>query len=142
MRQTDTVAAIIASMVQAKINCGEATNGWESRWNHRLEWIGRNVLPSGSGFDSGSSVCLGKSDSQMLFIETAYHHMDEAGYYDGWTEHTVRVRPTFFGVALTVTGRDRNGIKDYIGETFQYVLDNPMDADTYARFIAFCESDS
>jgi hypothetical protein len=44
--------------------------------------------------------------------------MNGDGYYDGWTDHTVIVTPTFSGIDITVTGRDKNDIKNYIGEVF------------------------
>lgn len=56
-------------------------------------------------------------------FETSVHHMNPDGYYDGWTEHTVTVTPSFIGrFDLKVSGRDRNGIKDYIAEVFGSVL--------------------
>jgi len=51
--------------------------------------------------------------------------MDEHGYYDGWTEHKVIVTPHLtHEFDLKVTGRDKNGIKDYIVETFDNALDS------------------
>jgi hypothetical protein len=75
------------------------------------------TAPSGSGFDAGTQVNEDRSD--ILLFTTAYHHMDEDGFYDGWTEHTVRVKPSLaWGFDLTVSGRDRNDIKDYIADVF------------------------
>ena len=44
--------------------------------------------------------------------------MNEYGAYVGWTEHDVIVTPAFDGFNLRVTGRDRNQIKEYIGDVF------------------------
>jgi hypothetical protein len=75
------------------------------------------TAPSGSGFDAGTQIDEDRSDT--LVFTTAFHHMNEGGYYDGWTEHTVRVKPSLaWGFDLTVSGRDRNDIKDYIADTF------------------------
>lgn len=81
------------------------------------------ALPSGSGFDAGSELDLEASTSDKLVFNTSYHHMDDGGYYDGWTEHTVVLTPAFeLGYHIKVTGQSRNEIKDYIAETFSYVL--------------------
>jgi hypothetical protein len=75
------------------------------------------TAPSGSGFDNGTQIDEDRSD--VLRFATAFHHMDECGMYDGWTEHTIRVKPSLaWGFDLKVSGRDRNGIKDYIADVF------------------------
>ena len=51
----------------------------------------------------------------------------ETGMYDGWTEHTVTVRPSLqFGFRLSISGRNRNGIKDYIAEVFGEILNTEV----------------
>lgn len=79
-------------------------------------------LPYGSGFDAGSSVDLRKSTGQRIIIDTSFHHMDENGYYDGWTYHQVIITPCLmYGYQLRVTGRNRNSIKEYIFDQFTNV---------------------
>lgn len=76
-------------------------------------------LPSGSGFDNGSSVNLEQSTGQKIVIDTAFHHMDKHGYYDGWTDHKVIVTPCLqYGYQLKITGKNREGIKNYMYELF------------------------
>lgn len=75
-------------------------------------------LPSGGGFNDGTRIDMDKSSITKLVFLTSYHHMDEAGHYTRWTHHNVKVFPTFFGIDLTVSGQDYDGIKDYIGEEF------------------------
>lgn len=113
----------LASAVQARLNCLENDNPeWRDRWEERIESAVQDQMPSGSGFDSGTTIDLDKSHGNLLVFHTAFHHMTEHGY-DGWTEHTVRVKPDFIsGFDFTVSGRDRNDIKDYIGETFSCIL--------------------
>jgi hypothetical protein len=49
--------------------------------------------------------------------------MNEQGSYDGWTEHTVIVTPSLaMGYRLRITGRDRNGIKEYMHDVFNAAL--------------------
>jgi hypothetical protein len=79
-------------------------------------------LPSGSGFDSGTSIDVEKTTEEKLVFSTAFHHMNDLGYYVGWTEHRVTVRPSFYGFDIKVSGRNRNDIKDHIAECFDYVL--------------------
>ncbi len=63
------------------------------------------------------------SSGELLEFKTAFHHMDENGCYDGWTEHTVTVTPSLIHeFTVKVSGRDRNEIKSYIAETFQHAL--------------------
>lgn len=118
-----TLAQNIATAVQARINCEASGNTeWLDRWTERLEDIARNTLPSGSGFDNGTTIDIDNCNSRQLMLETSYHHMDEHGCYDGWTEHRIKVTPSFHGFDIMVTGRNRNGIKDYIAEVFQAEL--------------------
>lgn len=93
--------------------------------------LGRLVkehMPSGSGFDAGTTLDTDLSDASVyryparLSFRTSFHHMDEHGGYDGWTEHFVHVTPDWKGIVLVVTGRDRNQIKEYIAETFHQAL--------------------
>ncbi len=86
-----------------------------------------DLLPSGSGFNAGCRVDLEKSTPTKIIINTSYHHMNDAGFYDGWTEHKVILTPLFNGYDIHVTGRDRNGIKEYIGFTFAECLDSEVD---------------
>lgn len=73
--------------------------------------------PSGSGFDSGTT--LGdKSTPKKLIFNTSYHHMDDDGFYIGWTHHKVIITPSFDGMDIKVTGKNYNDIKDYIGDVF------------------------
>ncbi len=79
-------------------------------------------LPSGSGFDNGTEIDERSTPSRLVLL-TSFHHMDENGNYDGWTSHTVTVTPTFAGLDVRVSGRDRNNIKDYIADVFRAALE-------------------
>lgn len=89
----------------------------------RLDELVREYLPSGSGFDNGTKLNYDRSTPDKLVFETSFHHMNNHGGYDGWTEHVVIVRPSLaHGFVVDVTGRDRNDVKTYIVETFNHVL--------------------
>ncbi len=81
-----------------------------------------SYLPSGSGIDSGISLDKESSTASRIIFRFEYHHMNDVGYYDGWTAHTAVITPAFDGFNLTITGRDRNQIKGYLYDVFDYAL--------------------
>lgn len=116
------VVQAIAHACEAKRTCEATGNDWRHIWEERLARIERECLPSGSGFDIGCTIDR-DSNSQRVTIETAFHHMHESGMYDGWTEHKVILTPDLVrGFNIRVTGRNRNGIKDYIADAMHDAL--------------------
>lgn len=121
----------IASAIAALHNCeqratqittGKPDTSWVTRWRDRLAAY-EQLLPSGSGFDNGSKIDIDSSRGDDLWFETSFHHMDEVGGYDGWTEHTINITPSFIhGFTIEVKGEDRGDIGDYIGDTFNSAL--------------------
>ena len=105
---------------EAKTNCEE--NGAEyvdqyHKHHKTIETILENA-PSGSGFDSGTEF-LGINPNQELVFKTSFHHMDEMGGYDGWTEHGVKIIPHLgFGFHIKISGTNKNDIKEYISDVF------------------------
>lgn len=93
-----------------------------------LKDIERNFLPSGSGFDSGTSVSVDTCRDDCIQLFTTFRHMNDIGYYDGWTAHPVYIRATFGGISITVGGRNRNGIKEYILDVLQDLLNREYTA--------------
>jgi len=93
----------------------------ETRLEHYV-----NMLPSGSGIDCGSKIV--DASKSKIVIQADYHHMDEHGCYCGWSHHTIVVTPSLIdGFEIKVTGRNRNEIKDYLAETYDYVLSQLVD---------------
>lgn len=83
-------------------------------------------LPRGSGIDAGTTI-VSVTDKQIV-LTAGYHHMNEGGYYDGWTEHTIRVRPSLMlGMTVTVSGPNRNNIKDYLQELYMRVIEQEFE---------------
>lgn len=114
----------IAGLLVASVNCDRKGNHDVSK-KHRtdIETLVRQHLPSGSGFDNGTHFSFSESTPEKLVFKTAFHHMDEHGYYDGWTDHVVTLRPSLvYGFTMKITGRNRNAIKDYIGDCFYHSL--------------------
>lgn len=118
-----TVIQELAFALQAYRNCTTSDNEvWRDRWEARIDYIARNLLPSGSGVDCGTTVQRGLSTKDKVVLTTSFHHMDENGMYDGWTEHSITVRPSFDGINLSIGGRNRNDIKDYLHELYDVAL--------------------
>lgn len=115
----------LAQLAVSIQNCVVTNNqAWLNRHSEELEQLVRDHMPHGAGFDNGTTITITKSSDDVLLFYTAFHHMDEHGSYDGWTEHAIRVKPKLSppGFSITVAGKDRNQIKDYIAETFDYAL--------------------
>lgn len=91
---------------------------------HRvLAHIEKNVLPSGSGFDNGCGIDLLKSTPEKIVIEANFHHMDSNGFYIGWSHHDVIITPSLeWEFNIKVTGRDKRGIKEFIGDEFHEIM--------------------
>jgi hypothetical protein len=93
------------------------------------------LLPSGSGIDSGVKFDWQRSTKDKLIFTFGFHHMDEHGGYDGWTEHMLVIRPDLQeGFTLTIGGKDRNHIKEYLyqlfGELFYHSVQDSRDTHT------------
>lgn len=123
--KTTTVLSALASALVARANCIKLGNTeWENNHSATIDQLARDFLPSGSGFDSGTKVNLDQSNGETrIVLTTSYHHMNEGGMYDGWTDHTVTIRPCLLHeFTLTISGRDRNQFKDYAYEVFNSSL--------------------
>lgn len=113
------IASRLAATLHAREHCrAHGNTDWTLRHTETLRRIMRGA-PSGAGIDNGTQLDESLSTPDCLVFRTAFHHMDEGGYYSEWTEHTIRARPSFvFGLSLTISGRDRNQIKDHLADVF------------------------
>jgi hypothetical protein len=109
----------IASLKMAIENCIHSGNKeWEEKHRDSIQSI-MDSAPRGSGVDNGVHFLESDSTPDKLVFSCDFHHMDEVGGYDGWTEHKVTVRPSLaFGYKLTISGQNRNDIKEYLGQLF------------------------
>ncbi len=119
---------VFASTVQARRNCEKHDNDvWFDNHTTKIEELVKNRMPSGSGFDSGTTIDLDYSTGEKLMFFTAFHHMNENGFYDDWTNHRVTVTASLDNqINVKVSGKNRNDIKDYIKEIFYDVLTNEI----------------
>lgn len=88
----------------------------------RLEKL-LQLLPSGSGLDRGVQLIDDECKSNRLVFQADYHHMNENGFYDGWTEHRIVVTPSLeYGAVIRITGRDRRDVKQSLHELFHQAM--------------------
>ena len=112
----------IASIIIAIGNCAKSSNTESAKiWPEVLDYIIDNYMPHGSGIDNGIRINKEKSSANKIVLEFGFHFMDDNGYYDGWEDYTLYVRPSLaFGIELSLIGKNRRDIKDYLYELFQY----------------------
>lgn len=113
-----TLQALHTALI-ARDNCRKANNPYADAWTEQIATL-MEYGPSGAGIDRG--IKLLAWTARRVRFSADFHHMSESGMYDGWTEHVVTIAPTFTGFDVTISGRNRNDIKDYIGQTFQHWL--------------------
>jgi len=120
----------LAAAIAARLNCIESGNAeWQTRHEDTIDAIVRDRLPSGSGVDSGTAINLDKCTPDKIVLFASFHHMNDGGYYDGWTQHTITVTPSFIGgFSLKISGPNRNQVKDYLGDLFHAALNDDYEA--------------
>lgn len=127
----DKLYRVMAATVAAYHNCKNSEDKhmteWRVKYRDRAIQLARLYMPSGAGFDDGTSIDVDASTGNKLVFYTSYHHHTDHGY-DGWTTHRVTVRPSLWNdFAIAIGGRDRDRIKDYMYETFDAALRAEVD---------------
>lgn len=89
----------------------------------KCEDLLKDKLPHGGGFDALTEFNFFASNSDKIVFQTSFHHLNENGYYDGWTDHSVIFIPKFGGFKIEITGDDKNQIKDYIFDIFNEIFE-------------------
>lgn len=104
------------------------------------EWIGKLVkgfLPSGSGIDNGVVIDLDKSDGYKLVFTSSFHKMSESGFYCGWWDFKVTVRPsliTDFDLKITSSQKDTQMLRDYLLDIFAHSLSQEIPEEFMEKF--------
>jgi hypothetical protein len=96
-------------------------NGWVSRHDDVIQDLLKD-LPHGSGLDAGVEFEPKESTPQKLVFYTSFHHMNDNGYYDGWTDHKLIITPLFGGFDIRITGKNKRQIKEYLSQLFYEVF--------------------
>ena len=112
----------MASTLQAINNCRKSANKeWEERHEKTLSDL-CNALPSGSGIDCGTKLDRDACRPDRLVFTLSYHFMDENGFYCGWGDFVVYAKPSFDGIELRITGRDKNQVKEMLYDLYRCAL--------------------
>jgi hypothetical protein len=119
-----SVLYMIASIISARaVNLARGNQERVDDWEEKLVQIIKDFLPHGSGVDNGVDIDLSYSNHNRVKLTCGFHHMTGNGYYDGWTQHSIILTPSFTSQCdMKITGRDRNNIKEYLGQLFDNSL--------------------
>lgn len=101
---------------------------WTAKHLDRLREL-MTLLPSGSGFDTGTQIEQDDNNDDRIVLKTSYHHMNEHGFYRGWSEHTIIVKPDLVhDFELRIVTHTTKGLgvdqswRDYAAEVFTSAL--------------------
>lgn len=112
----------LARTVDALNNCRKANNTeWIEKHIGALNKVIHDHMPRGSGLDSETTIDNEKSNDGRLILYSSYHCMNENGYYDGWVDFTLTVKPSLgFAFDLRIVGNfGKYGfLKDYLYDAF------------------------
>lgn len=132
MNNSSPVYKLIAQRLQAYLNCIDriaidakqsGPHEWRNKHASAVNELTENFMPSGSGIDCGTKFNWEESNPQRLVFNFSFHHMNEGGMYDGWTEHKLVVKADLTSnFDLKITGRNRNQIKEYLYEVYDSAL--------------------
>lgn len=118
----------IANRLAAIANCQKSNNQeWLAKHGDVIKQIVGDFMPSGSGIDCGTKLDMSMSTPDRLVFNAPFHHMNESGMYDGWTDHAIIVTPSLaHGFNMRITGRDKNGVKEYYHDVFGCALNTSI----------------
>ena len=123
----------IAGLCEAMKNCRATQNTyWEEKHLARLHEIAAAYLPHGSGIDGQTTVDIEKSGRSRIILYSEYHAMNEVGFYDGWIDFKVTVKPDLVtGLDVIVTGRfgKYSDLKDGLASDYDYALTQEIPED-------------
>jgi hypothetical protein len=108
------------SALSAAHNARKAGNAdWVNTHEDRIYSLLEHFLPHGSGIN-----CDWKYDLEMphrIICSNSYHCMNENGYYDGWIDFTVTIKPD---LSILIKGKfgAHQDIADYLHETIDCAL--------------------
>lgn len=120
----------LAQRVSASKNCAQiGNNTWEVKHDNAIEQL-IEILPHGSGIDGTTELSFDESKEDKIVITSSFHHMNDVGMYDGWTDFKLVIRPSLIhGFTLKVIGsfpRKYSDTRDYLAEIFSHALDQKL----------------
>jgi len=105
--------------------CVKEGNACAVKHLHDIEATVEEYMPSGSGVDTGTTLNLEKSTPDRLVFDASYHVMNEAGFYVGWIDFQVIVKPSLaFDFDLSIRGQfgKYQDIKEYLYNLYSDAL--------------------
>lgn len=124
-----TIAQEIGKEVEAMENCTKrGKTDCIDDHQEKIEKIIKEFLPSGSGIDYGTTIDYKRTTQNRIVLTSAYHVMDENGYYAGIIDYRVIITASLaWGFDLNIVGnfasnKDAYGIKDYLFDLYIYKL--------------------
>lgn len=125
MSYTKQVVQFIASsLLQLKSN---ANSRYE--YEYDLDTLVRYWMPSGSGIDHGTRLDFEKSTPTKLVFTFDFHHMDQHGFYCGWSSHSLIVTPDFDEFDMRFIGQHPSRKRwqtqyfhEYLHQTYYFAL--------------------
>lgn len=129
-----TIAQHLSDHIQAMQNCyskGKTEpDGWYYKHKNKVLFC---VAYHGYNYLSNFKIDIEASTPQKLVFTVDYHHMNENGFWDGWTNHKITVKPEFNGFDIRITGEDRNHIKDVLYENVNSFLNEKINEEEEHR---------
>lgn len=126
----------LANPIQARLACERDGNTiWFEKHTELIRLLAENCLPSGSGFDSGTKVDLDNSTGDKIVLLSEFHHMNDGGSYDGWSNMTITIKPSLIhDVDIKINCHGSLATKyrdtlDYWYDTFQTELTREVELD-------------
>ncbi len=118
--------ATLVSRIAEQVEYYHNTND-NLKYEYALESL-MKYMPSGSGIDAGTILKLEESRADRLVFEIGYHHMDENGFYCGWSTRELIVTPSLINefdmefINEDASGADFSGIMqdEETGEDIEY----------------------
>lgn len=91
-------------------------------------------LPMGSGIDAGTTIVFDECARNKIVFNSAFHVMDDRGFYDGWIEFKIVVTPSFSGFDLEIKPLQRKTyfndyLHDYVFDVFYDALNSDIGDD-------------
>ena len=130
-----TNAFEVYSRIAVSLNAIECLSNNRQTFGDAIEMNKNNIeslikehFPSGSGFDSGVKLNYNESNPDKLVFDSAFHNMDENGFYDGWDHFKIIITPSLrygFNLRLKSVGKWNRKYafnRDYIMEVFNELI--------------------
>jgi hypothetical protein len=78
------------------------------------------------GYNCGITRLDASSKPDRLVFVVPFLRYDSNGFVLGWRDYRVIATPRFFDISVRVTGREWQGTKQYLKETFYNWLSKPL----------------